>query len=232
MGGRHRRLPQRRGPGHHRGRLDPLDRLPLRPLWQTEVLPDDRALRSGRRRAGAGRRWRRTISTCWSSAGRPMSATSPARRSCGSPAPGRSARPACSCATTGAIHLLSTWDEGIPEDIPHENLYGIAWNPMNTDRGAAGHRRRGNRPARRNRRAVTGFRAAAADRVSRTPSWSTASWPCAPRAASRRPRRSPRCGTPSRWPSRRWPPRSPSCGRGSPNRRLAGVLLEAWRPAV
>jgi Xaa-Pro aminopeptidase len=33
---------------------------------------------------------------------------------------------------TGAIHLLSTWDEGIPEDIPHENLYGISWNPMNT----------------------------------------------------------------------------------------------------
>jgi len=33
---------------------------------------------------------------------------------------------------TGAIYLLSTWDEGIPEDIPHENLYGIAWNPMNT----------------------------------------------------------------------------------------------------
>ncbi len=33
---------------------------------------------------------------------------------------------------TGAIHLLSTWDEGVPDDIPHENLYGIAWNPMNT----------------------------------------------------------------------------------------------------
>ncbi|OBH40555.1 M24 family metallopeptidase [Mycobacterium mantenii] len=33
---------------------------------------------------------------------------------------------------TGAVHLLSTWDEGVPEDIPHENLYGISWNPMNT----------------------------------------------------------------------------------------------------
>ncbi|MCV7441675.1 M24 family metallopeptidase [Mycobacterium paraense] len=33
---------------------------------------------------------------------------------------------------TGAIHLLSTWDEGVPHDIPHENLYGISWNPMNT----------------------------------------------------------------------------------------------------
>jgi Xaa-Pro aminopeptidase len=33
---------------------------------------------------------------------------------------------------TGAVHLLSTWDEGVPDDIPHENLYGISWNPMNT----------------------------------------------------------------------------------------------------
>jgi Xaa-Pro dipeptidase len=29
---------------------------------------------------------------------------------------------------TGSIHLLSTWDEGIPDDIPHENLYGISFN--------------------------------------------------------------------------------------------------------
>src|SRR5262245_24556420 len=41
--------------------------------------------------------------------------------------------PACVVVrATGAIHLLSTWDEGIPEDIPHENLYGISWNPVNT----------------------------------------------------------------------------------------------------
>ncbi len=33
---------------------------------------------------------------------------------------------------TGAVHLLSTWDEGVPDDIPHENLYGISWNPVNT----------------------------------------------------------------------------------------------------
>ena len=31
---------------------------------------------------------------------------------------------------TGEIHLNSTWDEGIPAEIPHENLYGFAWNPM------------------------------------------------------------------------------------------------------
>jgi Xaa-Pro aminopeptidase len=32
---------------------------------------------------------------------------------------------------TRAVHLLSTWDEGIPDDIPHENLYGISFNTMN-----------------------------------------------------------------------------------------------------
>lgn len=28
-----------------------------------------------------------------------------------------------------AVHLLSTWDEGVPDDIPFEHLYGITWNP-------------------------------------------------------------------------------------------------------
>src|SRR5687767_2954007 len=32
---------------------------------------------------------------------------------------------------TQEIHLLSTWDEGVPEEIPHDHLYGITWNPMN-----------------------------------------------------------------------------------------------------
>jgi Xaa-Pro aminopeptidase len=29
---------------------------------------------------------------------------------------------------SGLVHLLSTWDEGIPEEIPRENLYGISFN--------------------------------------------------------------------------------------------------------
>jgi Xaa-Pro dipeptidase len=33
--------------------------------------------------------------------------------------------------TTGEVHLMSTWDEGVPEEIPHDHLYGITWNPMN-----------------------------------------------------------------------------------------------------
>ena len=31
---------------------------------------------------------------------------------------------------TGAIHFNSSWDEGIPEEIGHDHLYGLAWNPM------------------------------------------------------------------------------------------------------
>jgi Xaa-Pro dipeptidase len=32
---------------------------------------------------------------------------------------------------TREIFLLSTWDEGVPDEIPHDHLYGITWNPMN-----------------------------------------------------------------------------------------------------
>lgn len=32
-------------------------------------------------------------------------------------------------AGTGAVHLLSTWDEGVPSEIPHGHLYGLSWNP-------------------------------------------------------------------------------------------------------
>jgi len=32
---------------------------------------------------------------------------------------------------TGAVHLMNTWDDGIPRDIPNANLYGLSWNPQN-----------------------------------------------------------------------------------------------------
>jgi len=32
---------------------------------------------------------------------------------------------------TREVYLMSTWDEGVPEEIPHDHLYGITWNPMN-----------------------------------------------------------------------------------------------------
>jgi Xaa-Pro dipeptidase len=31
---------------------------------------------------------------------------------------------------TGEIYLMSTDDEGVPEEIGHDRLYGLAWNPM------------------------------------------------------------------------------------------------------
>jgi Xaa-Pro dipeptidase len=32
---------------------------------------------------------------------------------------------------TGRVHLLSTWDEGVPPEIAREDLYGLSWNPVN-----------------------------------------------------------------------------------------------------
>jgi Xaa-Pro aminopeptidase len=97
----------------------------------TEVLPDERTLRSGRRQRAldqmaahdldvlvlgrqANVRYVTGAQQLWVAGTRPFG-------------------PSCVLVReTGAVHLLSTWDEGIPEDIPHENLYGISWNPMNT----------------------------------------------------------------------------------------------------
>jgi Xaa-Pro aminopeptidase len=97
----------------------------------TEVLPDERTLRSGRRQRAleqmaahdldilvlgrqANVRYVTGAPQLWVAGTRPFGPTCVLVRE------------------TGAIHLLSTWDEGVPEDIPHENLYGISWNPTNT----------------------------------------------------------------------------------------------------
>ncbi len=96
----------------------------------TEVLGDDRALRTGRRERALAQmeahdldililgrqsniRYVSGAQQLWVAGTRPFA-------------------PSCVLLRNGAVHLLSTWDEGVPEDIPHENLYGIAWNPMNT----------------------------------------------------------------------------------------------------
>ncbi|OBH12376.1 Xaa-Pro peptidase family protein [Mycobacterium sp. E3247] len=96
-----------------------------------DVCPDDRALRSGRRQRvleqmaaydldvlvlgrQANVRYVTGAPQLWVAGTRPFGPTCVLMRA------------------SGAIHLLSTWDEGVPEDIPHENLYGISWNPMNT----------------------------------------------------------------------------------------------------
>jgi Xaa-Pro dipeptidase len=52
-------------------------------------------------------------------------------------------------AESRAVHLLSTWDEGVPPEVPFERLYGITWNPAVMARalgavpGLAGARRIG-----------------------------------------------------------------------------------------
>ncbi len=96
----------------------------------TEVLGDERALRTGRRERAlaqmeahdldililgrqANIRYVSGAQQLWVAGTRPFA-------------------PSCVLLRNGAVHLLSTWDEGVPEDIPHENLYGISWNPMNT----------------------------------------------------------------------------------------------------
>lgn len=44
--------------------------------------------------------------------------------------------PACIVVADGRrVHLLATWDEGVPDDIPREHLFGLSWNPS----VAAGH---------------------------------------------------------------------------------------------
>ncbi|HEX4864093.1 MAG TPA: M24 family metallopeptidase [Acidimicrobiales bacterium] len=38
--------------------------------------------------------------------------------------------PACiAVRETGRIHLLSTWDEGVPDAVHREDLFGLSWNP-------------------------------------------------------------------------------------------------------
>jgi Xaa-Pro dipeptidase len=40
--------------------------------------------------------------------------------------------PGPACVLAGdrrAIHVLSTWDAGVPPEIPFEHLYGVTWNP-------------------------------------------------------------------------------------------------------
>jgi Xaa-Pro dipeptidase len=99
-------------------------------MAMTEVLPDDAALRQARRNrllaemdaAGVD------ILIAGREANARYVAGAPRLWTAGSHAFG----PGCVLVrATQAVHLLSTWDEGIPDDIPRENLYGITFNSMN-----------------------------------------------------------------------------------------------------
>jgi Xaa-Pro dipeptidase len=97
----------------------------------TEVLADDPALRSSRRERALAQMEQHDLDVLV------LGRQANVRYVSGAPqlwvAGTRPFGPTCVVVReTGAIHLLSTWDEGVPEDIPHENLYGISWNPMNT----------------------------------------------------------------------------------------------------
>jgi Xaa-Pro dipeptidase len=97
----------------------------------TEVLADGRALRTGRRDRALAQMEEHDLDVLV------LGRQANVRYVSGTPqlwvAGTRPFGPTCVVVRdTRAIHLLSTWDEGVPEDIPHENLYGIAWNPMNT----------------------------------------------------------------------------------------------------
>jgi Xaa-Pro aminopeptidase len=93
----------------------------------TDVLPDDAALRVARRSRVLAEMEAADIDVLV------VGREGNARYVSGAPrlwtAGSRAFGPGCVLVrATGAVHLLSTWDEGIPDDIPHENLYGISFN--------------------------------------------------------------------------------------------------------
>jgi Xaa-Pro aminopeptidase len=95
----------------------------------TEILPDERALRLGRRERALAQMEAHGLDVLV------LGRQANVRYMSGAPqlwvAGTRPFGPICTVVrSTGEIHLNSTWDEGIPDDIPHDRLYGLAWNPM------------------------------------------------------------------------------------------------------
>jgi Xaa-Pro dipeptidase len=94
-----------------------------------QILPDARALRSGRRDRALAQMEAHDIDILV------LGRQANVRYVTGAPqlwvAGTRPFGPICEVVrSTGEIHLNSTWDEGIPDEIPHDHLYGLAWNPM------------------------------------------------------------------------------------------------------
>ena len=127
-------------------------RLPLRAVWtrpmSTEILPDDLALRTGRRERALAQMAANDLDILV------LGRQANVRYVTGAPqlwvAGTRPFAPICVLVRdSGEIHLNSSWDEGIPEEIGHDHLYGLAWNPMTlievlkNIEGAAGARRVG-----------------------------------------------------------------------------------------
>ena len=94
-----------------------------------EILPDARALRSSRRERALAQMEANDIDILV------LGRQANVRYVTGAPqlwvAGTRPFGPICEVVrSTGEIYLNSTWDEGIPDEIPHDHLYGLAWNPM------------------------------------------------------------------------------------------------------
>lgn len=95
----------------------------------TEILPDDRALRQARRDRALAQMEAHDLDILV------LGRQANVRYVTGAPqlwvAGTRPFGPICAMLRgSGEIHLNSTWDEGIPEEIGHDHLYGLAWNPM------------------------------------------------------------------------------------------------------
>ncbi|OMC21084.1 M24 family metallopeptidase [Mycobacterium colombiense] len=95
----------------------------------TEVLPDARTLRSGRRDRALAQMEEHGLDILV------LGRQANIRYVTGAPqlwiAGTRPFGPMCVLVrATGDIYLNSTDDEGVPEEIGHDHLYGLAWNPM------------------------------------------------------------------------------------------------------
>jgi Xaa-Pro dipeptidase len=98
-------------------------------MMAVEILPDPKALRSGRRERVLAQMAADDIDILV------LGRQANVRYVTGAPqlwvAGTRPFGPICEVIhSTGDIHLNSTWDEGIPDEITHDHLYGLAWNPM------------------------------------------------------------------------------------------------------
>ncbi|WP_197505280.1 aminopeptidase P family N-terminal domain-containing protein, partial [Mycobacterium sp. 1245499.0] len=95
----------------------------------TEVLPDARELRSGRRERALAQMAEHDLDILV------LGRQANIRYVTGAPqlwiAGTRPFGPMCVLVRdTGDIYLNSTDDEGVPEEIGHDHLYGLAWNPL------------------------------------------------------------------------------------------------------
>src|ERR1700741_98488 len=117
----------------------------MRPMV-TEVAPDAWALRTGRRERALAQMEAHDLDILV------LGRQANVRYVTGAPqlwiAGTRPFGPVCVLARApGEIYLNSTDDEGVPEEIGHDHLYGLAWNPMtlidvlkNIDDAATAHR--------------------------------------------------------------------------------------------